>query len=151
MTISDKGIDLICEFEGFSECPYVDPATKAEPITIGYGTTVYPSGIKVTMQDEPITKEQGKEFIKHHIESKIAPNLVDLELTQNQYDSVCSLIYNIGYGNFKSSTVLRLIRSGNYTPETMRSAFCMWNKANHVEMKGLTIRRNKEADLFLTV
>jgi|LauGreDrversion4_2_1035121.scaffolds.fasta_scaffold179322_2 GH24 family phage-related lysozyme (muramidase) len=39
--ISDKGVDLIKKFEGFSSKPYPDPATKGVPYTIGYGATFY--------------------------------------------------------------------------------------------------------------
>ncbi len=47
---SDKGIDLIKSFEGFSSKPYLCPAKIP---TIGYGATFYPDGKKVTMKDSP--------------------------------------------------------------------------------------------------
>ncbi|WP_336716249.1 lysozyme [Chryseobacterium mucoviscidosis] len=56
MTTSQKGINFILSFEGFSAKPYLDSAGIP---TIGYGNTYYPGGKKVTMKDLPITKEKG--------------------------------------------------------------------------------------------
>ena len=39
MTISQRGIDLIINFEGISLIAYPDPATGGDPWTIGYGHT----------------------------------------------------------------------------------------------------------------
>ena len=58
---SDKGIELIKSFEGFSSKPYLCPAKIP---TIGYGATFYPDGKKVTMKDSPITEEKGVELLK---------------------------------------------------------------------------------------
>lgn len=51
MKLSQRGIDLIKQFEGYRSKAYPDPATGGAPWTIGYGTTVYPSGEKVAKGD----------------------------------------------------------------------------------------------------
>ena len=54
MTLDNKGYLLIAQFEGLRLKPYL---CSAGVPTIGYGSTFYPSGRKVTMQDKPITQE----------------------------------------------------------------------------------------------
>jgi lysozyme len=144
MKISNKGIELICLFEGLKLKPYLDSVNIP---TIGYGTTVYPNGVKVTMQDAAITEIQAKQFLQHHVSLKCYPSLEGLELNQNQFDALCSLIYNIGAGGFKSSTVKRLILSNPNDP-AITAAFAMWNKAGGKVLEGLTRRRRKEAEYY---
>lgn len=57
MKLDESGYKLIQEFEGLSLVPYLCSAKVA---TIGYGNTFYPSGKKVTMQDQPISLATGK-------------------------------------------------------------------------------------------
>ena len=59
-TTGKKGIDLIKSFEGFYAKPYMCPASVP---TIGYGTTRYPNGNKVTLKDVSITEQQGVEYL----------------------------------------------------------------------------------------
>ena len=60
MVTSKKGIDFICEFEGFSAKPYKDSAGIP---TIGYGFTYYPNGVKVRLTDKSISVAEGKEIM----------------------------------------------------------------------------------------
>ena len=67
--ISQNGIELIAQFEGFRSKPYLCPAKVP---TIGYGTTIYPAYIighqgtkqKVTLNDPPITKELAIQILR---------------------------------------------------------------------------------------
>ena len=144
MTISKNGIDFICQFEGWSEKTYLDSVNVA---TIGYGTTLYKSGTKVTMQDPPITKEQAKAELQHHVEHRCYHALVGLNLNQNQFDALCSFVYNVGAGAFESSTLKKRIVTGE---GDIATAFAMWNKGGGKVLNGLTTRRKAESDLYLT-
>lgn len=146
MVISDNGLLLICGFEGFSTTPYLDSVGVP---TIGYGTTMYKSGTKVTMQDAPITQEQAKTELAYHIEHRCYHALIGLKLSQNQFDALCSLIYNIGAGAFEGSTVRRLANINPNDP-AIDAAIKMWNKAGGKELVGLTLRRAKEADYYFS-
>ncbi len=145
MKISENGINLICSFEGFKSKPYLDIAGVA---TIGYGTTIYPDGFKVSISDGEVGEEKAKEFISFHVENLIEPILNTLNLNQNQFDSLCSFCYNVGIGAFKSSTLLARIKSKEGDIE---EAFLMWNKSGGKEVDGLTKRRKLEAQLYLTL
>ena len=61
MIVSKNGLDLIKEFESFKSKPYLCPSQKA---TIGFGSTYYPDGKKVTLQDKEITEEKAFEIWK---------------------------------------------------------------------------------------
>ena len=75
----------------------------------------------------------------------IARSIEHDQLSQNQFDALCSLVFNIGCGAFQGSTLLRKLKAG----ETAASEFLRWNKAGGVELKGLTRRREAEMRLFL--
>ncbi|WP_300685062.1 lysozyme, partial [Chryseobacterium sp.] len=95
MKTSQKGINLIVSFEGFSSSPYLDSAGIP---TIGYGNTYYPGGKKVTMKDPAITREKAAELFSTVLPTyeKIVSNKVKVVLTQNQYDALVSHTYNTG-------------------------------------------------------
>lgn len=147
--ISDKGLDLIKEFEGYSSTPYLDSVGIP---TIGYGFTYWLDGRKVKMSDMPINEMQAnmmlREIFKRDFEKYIPSNV-----NQNQFDAMGSLIWNIGVTNFLKSTLRMKVRS-NPNDLTIRDEFMKWNKARVktklVELKGLTNRRKKEADLYFS-
>ena len=148
MKLDEKGYNLICSFEGLKLTPYLCSANMA---TIGYGNTYYPSGKKVNMTDRPITKEYALEIFKD-VANRFAGKvdlLVTKELTQNQFNALVSFTYNVGTGNFASSTLLKKV---NINPNdlTIKLEFSKWNKANKKVIDGLTNRRKKEAELYFT-
>lgn len=135
-------IDLIKKFESFSSKPYLCPAHIP---TIGYGCTIYPDGRKVTMSDEPITKEKAEALLLDYVINKILPNIRDLDLTDNQQAALCSLIYNIGWGAFAKSKCYKAIKNKDW-----ETAFYNWNwiKGGGKVLKGLIKRRAEEMALF---
>lgn len=149
MEVSQAGIELIAEFEGFEEKAYPDPGSGDEPWTIGYGTTVYADGVKVVKGDT-ISEEDAMYELQHHVNEMVIPVLQDyvkVELTQQQIDSLASFIYNVGAGNFRKSTLLRKLNWGDY--DGAASELLKWNRAAGRVMAGLTRRRQAEQDMFL--
>lgn len=146
MHISDKGLQIIKQFEGFVSCPYRD---QIGVITIGIGTTFYENGKKVTMSDPCITVERAFDLVKHYIISteNIINNAVKKPLTQNQFDSLCSLAYNIGQEAFTKSTLLKLVKANPNDPN-IRLEFAKWKKAGGKVLSDLVSRRKSEADLY---
>jgi lysozyme len=73
-------------------------------------------------------------------------------LTQNQFDALVDFAYNAGAANLRSSTLLRLLNSGDYAGAS--GQFIRWNKATSngqlIVLPGLTRRRTAEAQLFNT-
>lgn len=144
MTISQKGIDLITSFEAFEANPYICPAGKC---TIGYGTTLYKSGLKVTMQDPPISKETAIAELMYHIENRCYHAIIGLSVVQCQFDALCSFIYNIGTGNFNSSTLRKLAVIDPNNPD-IAGEFAKWNKSGGKVLNGLVLRRKAESDMY---
>lgn len=149
--IGPAGLALIKSSEGFSAIPYVDPATGNLPITCGYGSTHKIDGTKFKLNDKAISEKEGEKLLLatlHTYEQAVDACCVDT-LTQNMFDSLVSLVYNIGPANFKSSTLVKKINKDINDP-TIPAEFLRWNKAAGKVMKGLTIRRQKESVLFVS-
>ena len=152
MKTSENGLKLIQEFENFVNAPYLD---SARVWTIGYGSTYYPNGKPVTGRDKPITREYAETIQRHVIATDFEPVINDLLkkeiasgfITQNMYDAIVSLTYNIGINGFKRSSVLRLLKQGDKS--NARNAFLLWNMAGGKVLRGLVRRRERERKLFL--
>ena len=138
MKISEAGIKLICKWEEFRDYAYVWPAGLW---TIGYGHT---GGVKPT---DKIDLAQGEAYLRQDLEIvERCLNALKLELNQNQYDALCSLIFNIGTGKFKRSTMLKYLKTKQY--DKASAEFLKWRKANGKVLKGLEARRKDEQELF---
>lgn len=146
MKTSKAGLNLIKQFESFRAAPYL---CSAGVPTIGYGTTVYPNGIKVKLSDQKITQQLSETFLQHHVNAieKDVLSLVKVPLTQNQFDALVSFAYNVGLGAFQDSTLLKLLNAGDIDGASKQ--FERWNKAGGKVSNGLTRRRNAEKVLFL--
>ncbi len=149
MTPSKNCYDLIKRFEGLELSAYNDPGTNGLPITIGYGSTTKADGSPFHLGDK-ITQIDAENLLEWEVNSKakiVLSLLKDAPVNQNQFDSVVSFSYNVGTGNFKNSTMLKKIKV-NPNDTSIPLEFMKWNKANKKVMKGLTIRRQAEADLY---
>ena len=153
MKTSENGLKLIQEFESFVNAPYLD---SAKVWTIGYGSTYYPNGTPVTGRDKPITREYAETIQRHVIATDFEPVINELLakeiangfITQNMYDAIISLAYNIGVSGFKRSSVLRLLKQGDKL--NAGNAFLLWNMAGGKVLRGLVRRRERERKLFLS-
>ena len=148
MILDNKGYLLITKHEGLKLKPYLCPAKIP---TIGYGNTYYPDGKRVTLLDKDITKQQAFDMFKE-IANRFAKRvdaLVTSNINQNQFNALVSFAYNVGTGNFSSSTLLKKV---NRNPDdlTIKDEFLRWNKAGGKVINGLTNRRNEEADLYFS-
>ncbi len=144
MKISQKGTDLIKQFEGVSLKAYPDPGTGGEPWTIGYGHT---GGVK---KGDVITQAQAEEFLRNDLikfETGVS-NALTVETTQNQFDAMVSLAYNIGLGNFTKSTLLRKHNANCW--QCAAAQFGVWRNAGGKVMNGLIRRRAAERELYMS-
>jgi lysozyme len=144
--LDENGYRLIQEFEGLSLVPYLCSAKVA---TIGYGATFYPSGKKVTMQDQPISLATAKWMLKETANKFAADvdKMIKANINQNQFNAIVSLAYNIGLGGLAKSSLLKKVNVNPSDP-TIRNSFLVWNKAGGRVLDGLTKRRTKEANLY---
>lgn len=142
MKISQRGIDLIKQFEGLSLTAYPDPGTGGEPWTIGYGHT---GGVK---KGQTITESRAEELLREDVRrfEVAVDRLVKVPLTQAQFDALLSFAFNLGAGNLGSSTLLRLLNAGDYAGAAAQ--FERWVNAAGKIMPGLVRRRAAERALF---
>jgi lysozyme len=147
-TTSKKGIDLIKSHEGFSSKPYMCPANVC---TIGFGTTRYPNGTKISMNDAPISEAKALEYLI--FDMKAFERNVDAycrdDINQNQFDALVSFCYNVGPNALKSSTLLKKVNINPSDP-TIANEFAKWNKGGGKVLKGLIRRRKEESELYFT-
>ena len=139
MKTGTKGIELIKHFEG---CELEAYKCAAGVWTIGYGH------IKGVTPESAITQEQAEQMLVEELNEYegYINDMVTTPLSQNQFDALVSWVYNLGGGNLKASTLLKVLNSGDFNG--VPAQLMRWNKAGGKVLEGLTRRRQAEADLF---
>jgi lysozyme len=145
-TINDAGLNLIKSFEGCRLAAYQDVAGIW---TIGYGH------IRGVREGMTITEQQATQYLQEDLadtEEAVDWMTSAAPTTNNQYAAMVSLCFNIGSGNFKTSSVLRFHLARDYA--SAADAFLLWDKSHVdgqlVEVQGLLNRRRAERRLYLT-
>jgi len=142
---------IIKKFEGKRLKAYKD---SANIYTVGYGSTYNIDEKRPVISTDVINDETALRWLKIAIQDKVKAikEIVKVPINQNQLDSLTSLAYNIGLGNFKKSTLVKLLNAGE-SKQKVSEQFLRWNKATVngklVELTGLTNRRKLEQELFL--
>lgn len=142
--LSDNGFELIVEDEAVALKSYQD---EKGVWTVGIGHT------KTACKDQIITNTHVHELFES--DAKWVENCInseDFSLTQNQFDALFRLIFNIGESQWHTSTIRGYLKKGIADPRSISYAWKMWNKVKKNGVKvvsnGLVNRRNKELELF---
>ena len=143
--ISDKGLNLIKQHESLQLDPYRDPSGFP---TVGYGHLLIRDADADLGQFESVTEEQALELLRQDTgdAERTVNQMVDVPLTQEQFDALVSLVFNIGPGNFQTSSLRRHLNNGDY--EAAQREFPKWRKSENRILPGLVRRRAEEAELF---
>ena len=139
MKCSQEGLALIKKFEG---CRLKTYRCSANVLTIGYGHT---GGVK---EDDTISQPEADELLENDIakfEKYVSYNVVP-ELKQYQFDALVAWTFNLGVGNLRSSTMLKILNESDY--DSVPSEMKRWNKAAGKTLDGLIRRRKAEGLLF---
>jgi lysozyme len=141
MNISEAGLRLIKQFEGFRSHVYID--VTGHP-TIGYGHKLmqheaFPAGIA---QDAAVV------LLQHDAQTAAAEvaSLVKVQLTQGQIDALVDFTFNLGSGRLAGSTLLRLLSAGKH--DAAGNELLRWDRADGAENAGLHARRQAELVLW---
>lgn len=136
MRISEKALNKLKEFEGFSNTAYRCPAGVW---TCGFGHTKGVTAItKCTSQEaEKWLLEDLQEFEKY-------VNTIKEADTQGKFDALVDFAFNLGIDNLRNSTLLTKIRAKAPTSEIQRE-FKRWVYAGKKVLPGLVKRREWEA------
>ena len=148
--MTEKGKDLIREFEG---CKLVAYKCPAGVWTIGYGSTFYEDGTPVKEGDkiDIYTANQLFDNVLTKFEKQVRLLLGDtllVSLPAEAIDSLISISYNIGTGAFAKSTLLKRIKTNKLDFDGIEAAFNMWVKSNGKVLKGLQRRRKAEFQMY---
>lgn len=145
MQTSDRGLEFIKHHEGLETKAYPDPGSAdGNPWTIGVGHT---KGVK---KGDTCTVEQAMAWLREDVQGAEAAvlRLVNVPLSQAEFDALVSFVFNVGVGAFEKSTLLRMLNDEDR--EGAAAQFKRWNKNDGRVMAGLTRRRAEEARLFET-
>ena len=151
MKTSREGIRRIHKSETFKAVAYLCPAGRP---TIGYGTTR-----GVTHADVGVRTINELEAVRLAAVDLVGfenaiNNLCTLRPTQNQFDALSELVYNIGETQFARSTVLKAHNRGDFAAAAR--AFGLFNKHEDPATgklkvsNGLVKRRAREAAVYLS-
>lgn len=149
MKTNRAGRDLIKRFESFQPKPYTAPEQDGtDERTIGYGHVI----LEGETFPEPLTEAQADDILAGDLArfELAVRNAVKALLTGNQFSALVSFVFNVGEGQFKKSTLLKLVNTHNVTAAAKE--FERWNhatvKGKLVVLDGLTERRMAERELF---
>lgn len=140
MKISDSGLSLIKRYEGCRLKAYKD---SVGVWTIGWGNTSHAKAGMV------ITQQQAETFLKDDIKPiETLLNGMGINYTQGQFDALTSWVFNLGIGNFKSSTMYKYIVARKSDLD-ITDQMVKWHNAGGKPLLGLKKRRSEEANMFL--
>jgi lysozyme len=139
---------LCRQFEGYRAKPYLCPANVA---TIGYGSTYYADGKKVTLEDLPIDETTARALLMVELEHTYLPGVLRncpiLMTDERKCNAIVDFCYNLGTGRLQTSTLKRKINAQDW--EGAKEQLMLWNKGGGKVLAGLTKRRQAECDLIL--
>lgn len=141
MRLSNAGLNLIKQSEGFRATTYLDSAGRP---TIGYGHKLRPGG----SFPNGVTRAQAEQLLIADVATACGAveQLVHVPLTQGQYDALVDFCFNLGRGRLASSTLLRDLNAGDY--HAARHQLLLWDHAGGQAMPALQSRRQAEFTLW---
>lgn len=149
----DLAAELCKRFEGFRSKPYLCPAGVP---TIGYGSTYYTGGAKVTMQDAPVSESAARAMLLHELLRTYAPGVIRqcpglLVFAQSNNDwrklnAIVDFAYNLGLGRLQTSTLRKRINAADWPGA--QEELARWVRGGGRILPGLVARRKAEALLL---
>ena len=153
--MSEKGMEILKQVEELRLKPYDDQTRKeidawTVGATIGYGHlilkgewTTYKAGIS-----EPDACKLFDRDLAPFV--RVVREQVTAKVSQNEFDAMAILAFNIGAPSFSASSVRKLVNnpSAKTNYANLEAAWKAWNKSQGKVMKGLDNRRNCEWNIF---
>jgi lysozyme len=139
--------ELCRRFEGYRAKPYLCPANVA---TIGYGSTYYADGRKVTLEDAPMDEPTARALLMIELEHTYLPgvlrNCPGLLIDERKCNAIVDFAYNCGVGRLQTSTLKRKINANDW--EGAKEQLMLWTKGGGKVLPGLLKRRTAECALL---
>ena len=139
--------ELCRKYEGYRAKPYLCPANVA---TIGYGSTYYADGKKVTLQDPPMDEPTARALLLVELEHTYLPGVLRncpiLATDVRKCNSIVDFAYNCGVGRLQTSTLKRKINARDW--DGAKEQLMLWTKGGGKVLPGLLKRRISECALL---
>lgn len=139
---------LCRQFEGYRAKPYLCPAGVP---TIGYGSTYYADGRKVTLEDAPMSEPDARSLLMYELQHTYLPGTLrqcpSLIADERKCNAIVDFCYNLGIGRLQTSTLKRKINAGDW--EGAREQLMLWTRGGGKVLPGLVRRREAEKALLL--
>ncbi len=162
--ISQTAIDLVKSFEGIPDGdpttvnidPYLDPVSIW---TIGWGHALRYGGRFLkgeadraqmhALYPEGITRNQAEALLHADLidTGRDVLTLLAVPVNNNEFGALASFAFNLGIGNLRNSTLLKLLNTGDRIGAA--DQFLRWVRADGKILPGLVKRRAAERSLFL--
>ena len=141
--ITQEGLDLICRFEGFSPVIYICPAGYP---TIGYGHLITEANKEQFL--DGIDELEALDLLKTDVQKaeRAVLRLINVPLTDGQFDALVSFAFNLGGGALQRSTLRRKVNRQEHS--AVPTEFMKWVWAGGRKQKGLVRRRKAEARIY---
>ena len=138
---------LCRQFEGFRAKPYLCPARIP---TIGYGSTYYADGRKVTLQDAPMDEPAARALLLAELHHTYAPGVLRLcpvlATDERRLNAIVDFTYNLGVGRLQTSTLRRKINAQDWGGA--KEQLMLWTRGGGKVLPGLLKRRQAECLLM---
>lgn len=138
---------LCKQFEGYKGKPYLCPAGIP---TIGYGSTYYADGRKVTLNDLPMSEPEATTLLLQELHHTYLPGVLRncpiLLTDEKKCNAIVDFAYNLGVGRLQTSTLKRKINAQDW--EGAKEQLLLWTKGGGRVLPGLLKRRNAECRLL---
>ena len=142
--LTKAGIELIKKFEG---CELKAYKCSAGRWTIGYGHTS--DEHLPVVEGLTITQEVADELLLLDLKEaeRLVTRYLEIMIDDNKFSALVSFTFNLGGGNLRRSTLLRMVNKGSF--KAAGDQFLRWVRSGGVVSKGLQRRREAERELFL--
>jgi lysozyme len=144
VNMTEEGLDLIKQFEGFRGAAYRDPVGIW---TIGYGHTST-AGSPEVVAGLAVSETEAGDILARDVDqfARGVRALVRVDLSDGQFSALVSFAYNVGLAALKRSSVLTAVNAKDFAAVPRRLQ--LWTKAGGHVLPGLVKRRAAEAALF---
>lgn len=145
MNASSDLIFFLKQQEGLRLTAYPD----GKGYSIGYGVQTYENGAAVKAGDT-ITNIRAEQLLNYHVgkAAAVVNKYVTVRLNQGQFDALVSFVYNVGEGQFRTSTLLKVINANPLDLTRIEAEFKRWIYSNGKVVNALVRRRQEEAYLY---
>ena len=143
----DLAAELCRRFEGYRAKPYLCPAGVP---TIGYGSTYYADGRKVTLEDSPMDEPTARALLMIELQHTYLPgvlrNCPGLITNERRCNAIVDFAYNLGVGRLQTSTLKRKINANDWAGA--KEQLMLWTRGGGKILPGLIKRRAAERALL---